>query len=140
MPYKLLVDRGTEKCRGAVGVDAVPCRGAGPARGWPPRFLGDARSAVASFTKARKALNPADNRTRGLFLSRAATAHIEQGDLEAGCTTAHEVLDLAENLQSARFDSHVTSMIQQLRPVAHSPYAQDVLERRAAMAAAGSRT
>ncbi|MFE9997510.1 helix-turn-helix domain-containing protein [Streptomyces avermitilis] len=102
--------------------------------------LGDARGAVASFTKARKALNPADHRTRGLFLSRAATAHIEQGDLEAGCATAHEVLDLAENLQSARFDSHVTSMIQQLRPVAHSPYAQDVLERRATMAAAGSRT
>ncbi|MGW3664398.1 hypothetical protein [Streptomyces sp. NPDC005141] len=102
--------------------------------------LGDACGAVASFAKARKALNPADHRTRGLFLSRAATAHIEQGDLEAGCATAHEVLDLAENLQSARFGSHVTSMIQQLCPVAHSPYAQDVLERRAAMAAAGSLT
>jgi hypothetical protein len=102
--------------------------------------LGDARSAVARFTKAREALNPADHRTRGLFLSRAATAHIEQGDLEAGCATAHEVLDLAEKLQSARFDSHVTSMIQQLHPVAHSPYAQDVLERRAAVTAAGSRS
>ncbi|MDO0936571.1 helix-turn-helix transcriptional regulator [Streptomyces sp. DG2A-72] len=102
--------------------------------------LGDPRSAVASFTKAREALNPTDHRTRGLFLSRAATAHIEQGDLEAGCATAHEVLDLAEKLQSARFDSHVTSMIQQLHPVAHSPYAQDVLERRTAVTATGSRT
>ncbi|MEV1066018.1 helix-turn-helix transcriptional regulator [Streptomyces sp. NPDC050263] len=102
--------------------------------------LGDPRSAVASFTKAREALNPADHRTRGLFLSRAATAHIEQGDVEAGCATAHEVLDLAEKLQSARFDSHVTSMIQQLQPVAHSPYAQDVLERRAVVTATGSRT
>ncbi|MEU6230812.1 XRE family transcriptional regulator [Streptomyces sp. NPDC047042] len=100
--------------------------------------LGDPRSAVDSFAKARKALNPADHRTRGLFLSRAASAHIEQGDLEAGCTTAHEVLDLAATLQSARFDSHVTSMIQQLRPAAHSPYAQDVLERRAAMTSTGS--
>ncbi|BBC30649.1 uncharacterized protein SGFS_019430 [Streptomyces graminofaciens] len=102
--------------------------------------LGDPRNAVDSFTRAREALNPADHRTRGLFLSRAATAHVEQGDIEAGCATAHEVLDLAEKLQSARFDSHVTSMIQQLQPVAHSPYAQDVLERRAAVTAAGSRT
>ncbi|MDN0193869.1 helix-turn-helix transcriptional regulator [Streptomyces sp. S.PNR 29] len=100
--------------------------------------LGDPRSAVASFTKAREALNPTDHRTRGLFLSRAATAHIEQGDLEAGCATAHEVLDLAEKLQSARFENHVTSMIQKLHPVAHSPYVQDVLERRTAMTATRS--
>ncbi|WP_094219537.1 helix-turn-helix domain-containing protein [Streptomyces diastatochromogenes] len=102
--------------------------------------LGDPRNAVASFTKAREALNPADHRTRGLFLSRAATAHIEHGDLEAGCATAHEVLDLAAKLQSARFDNHVTSMIDQLHPIAHSPYAQDVLERRSAMTESGSRT
>lgn len=100
--------------------------------------LGDPRSAVASFTKAREALNPTDHRTRGLFLSRAATAHIEQGDLEAGCATAHEALDLAAKLQSARFNSHITSMIQHIHPVAHSPYAQDVLERRAAMTATRS--
>ncbi|MBP5935348.1 helix-turn-helix transcriptional regulator [Streptomyces sp. LBUM 1476] len=102
--------------------------------------LGDPRNAVASFMKARETHNPAEHRTRGLFLSRAATAHIEQGDLEAGCATAHEVLDLSERLQSARLDSHVTSMIQQLRTVAHSPYAQDVLERHVAMTTPGSRT
>ncbi|MFF0201845.1 helix-turn-helix domain-containing protein [Streptomyces cupreus] len=102
--------------------------------------LGDPRSAVASFTKARQALNSGDHRTRGLFLSRAATAHIAQGDVEAGCATAHEVLDLAETLHSARFDNHVTSMIRELQPVAHNAYAQDVLERRAAMVATGSRT
>ena len=100
--------------------------------------LGDPRNAVTSFTKAREALNPTDHRTRGLFLSRAATAHVEQGDLDAGSATAHEVLDLAEKLQSARLDSHVTSMIQRLHPVAHNPYAQEVLERRAAMTATGS--
>lgn len=100
--------------------------------------LGDPRSAVASFTKAREALNPTDHRTRGLFLSRAATAHVNQGDIEAGCSTAHEVLDLAEKLQSARFDHHVTSMMQHLYSVAHSPYAQEVLERRAAMTATRS--
>lgn len=95
--------------------------------------LGDPRSAVASFTKARLALNPADHRTRGLFLSRAATAHAEQGDLEAGSATAHEVLDLAEQLQSARLNEHVETMLRQLHPVSHSPYAQEVLERAAAV-------
>lgn len=100
--------------------------------------LGDPRSAVASFSKARRALNPGDHRTRGLFLSRAATAHIAQGDLEAACATAHEVLDLAETLQSTRFDNHVTSMINELQPLAHDAYAQEVLERRAAMVATGS--
>lgn len=100
--------------------------------------LGDPSSAVASFTKARKALNPADHRTRGLFLSRAATAHIEQGDVEAGCAAAHEALDLASKLRSARLDNHIVSMVDQLGSVGHSPYAQDVLERRAAMLATGS--
>ncbi|WP_243659547.1 helix-turn-helix domain-containing protein [Streptomyces sp. BK205] len=100
--------------------------------------LGDPDRAAASFTKARNALNPTDHRTRGLFLTRAATAHLAQGDLEAGCATAHEALDLAESLQSARFDQHVESMIEQLRPVADSPYAQDVLDRRATMLAARS--
>ncbi|WP_268208143.1 helix-turn-helix domain-containing protein [Streptomyces shenzhenensis] len=101
--------------------------------------LGDPSSAAASFTKARQALNPADHRTRGLFLSRAATAHVEQGDVEAGAAAAHEVLDLAAKLRSARLDSHVADMIHGLRQVAHSPYAQDVLERHAAMPATGSR-
>ncbi|MGX1668583.1 helix-turn-helix domain-containing protein [Streptomyces sp. NPDC055400] len=102
--------------------------------------LGDPRSAVASFTKARQALNPADHRTKGLFLSRAATAHIEQGDLEAGCATAHEALDLAEQLQSARLNEHVEAMRRQIHSVSHSPYAQAVLERAAAVTGTRSQT
>ncbi|MFB7114019.1 helix-turn-helix domain-containing protein [Streptomyces sp. NPDC056291] len=100
--------------------------------------LGDQDSAVASFAKARNALNPTEHRTRGLFLSRAAIAHLKQGDVEAGCAAAHEVLDLGATLQSARLDSHIASVIHELNPVGHSPYAQDVLERHAAMLATGS--
>ncbi|MFF0131569.1 helix-turn-helix domain-containing protein [Streptomyces mirabilis] len=102
--------------------------------------LGDPHSAVASFAKAHRALNPTDHRTRGLFLSRAATAHVEQGDLEAGCATAHEALDLADQLQSARLNEHVETMLRQLHPVSHSPYAREVLERAAAVTETGSRT
>ncbi len=102
--------------------------------------LGDPRNAVASFTKAREALNPGDHRTRGLFLSRAATAHLANGDLEAGSVTAHEALDLADQLQSARLNDHIDVMLGHLRPVIHSPYAQGVLERAAGAAGTGSRS
>lgn len=93
--------------------------------------LGAPDKAVASFTKARKALNPAEQRTRGLFLSRAASAHIREGDIDAGCATAHEALDLAEQLQSARLNEHIESMLADLQPVSHTPYARDLLERAA---------
>lgn len=102
--------------------------------------LGDPTSAAASFTKAWQALNPADHRTRALFLSRAATAHVKQGDVEAGAATAHEALDLAATIQSARLDNHVASMIHGLHQAADSPYARDVVERHAAMPTTGSRT
>ncbi|MFG3041743.1 helix-turn-helix domain-containing protein [Streptomyces sp. NPDC048330] len=93
--------------------------------------LGEPDKAVASFTQARKALNPAEQRTRGLFLSRAASAHIREGDVDAGCATAHEALDLAEQLQSARLNEHIKSMLADLQPVSHTPYARDLLERAA---------
>jgi transcriptional regulator with XRE-family HTH domain len=93
--------------------------------------LGDPQNAIASFTKAREALNPTDHRTRGLFLSRAATAHIANGEVEAGSVTAHEALDLADQLQSARLNDHIDVMLGHLRPASRSPYAQGVLERAA---------
>ncbi|MFG2703126.1 helix-turn-helix domain-containing protein [Streptomyces sp. NPDC048386] len=101
--------------------------------------LGDPGNAVSSFTKARQALNPTDHRTKALFLSRAATAHIDQGDLEAGCAAAHEALDLAEQLESARLNDHVQVMLRRLQPVIHTPYAQEVLERAATVTGAGGR-
>ncbi|MDX3224508.1 helix-turn-helix transcriptional regulator [Streptomyces sp. ME19-01-6] len=102
--------------------------------------LGAPRSAIASFTKAREALNPGDHRTRGLFLSRAATAHFADGDLEAGSVAAHEALDLADQLQSARLNDHIDVMLGHLRPVIHSPYAQGVLERATGPAGAGRKS
>lgn len=102
--------------------------------------LGDPRRAAESFTEAMKTLNPGDQRTKGLFLSRAATAHTAQGDLEAGCAVAHEALDLAEHLQSARFNEHVQTMLDQLSAADQSPYAQGVLERAIAMQGKRSRS
>ncbi|WP_327356355.1 XRE family transcriptional regulator [Streptomyces sp. NBC_01304] len=100
--------------------------------------LGDPQRAVTSFNQARDILHPA--RTKGLFLSRAAAAYIEQGEVEAGCVTAHEALDLAERLQSARLNEHIETMLNAITPVTHAPYARDLLERAAAVTGARSRT
>ncbi|MFE7585928.1 helix-turn-helix domain-containing protein [Streptomyces gardneri] len=102
--------------------------------------LGEPDKAVTSFTQARKALNPADQRTRGLFLTRAASAHLREGDVDAGCATAHEALDLAEQLQSARLNDHIQNMLAELQPVNHTPYARDLQERAAAVMGTRSRT
>ncbi|MFI1649770.1 helix-turn-helix domain-containing protein [Streptomyces avidinii] len=93
--------------------------------------LGDPRHAAVSFTEARKALNPADQRTNALFLSRAASAYLRKGELEAGCATAHQALDLAEQLQSARLNEHIEAMLGELAPVSRSPYARDLIDRAA---------
>lgn len=93
--------------------------------------LGEPGRAVTSFAKARRVLNPADQRTQGLFLSRAASARIREGDVDAGSATAHEALDLAEQLQSTRLNEHVATMLGDLRHASDSPYAREVLERAA---------
>ncbi|MFJ7590283.1 helix-turn-helix domain-containing protein [Streptomyces sp. NPDC097617] len=100
--------------------------------------LDDAPQAAVSFTEARKALNPADQRTNALFLSRAASAYLRQGELEAGCAMAHHALDLAEQLQSARLNEHIEDMIGELAPARRSPYARELTDRAALVTGARS--
>lgn len=102
--------------------------------------LGDPPQAAVSFTEARKALNPADQRTNALFLSRAASAYLRKGELEAGCSTAHQALDLAEQLQSARLNEHIDAMVGELAPVSRDPYARDLIDRAALVTGTRSRT
>ncbi|MFJ9420027.1 helix-turn-helix domain-containing protein [Streptomyces sp. NPDC101227] len=91
--------------------------------------LGNPRQAISSLIQAGKALNPADLRTRALILSRAATAQFREGDLEAGCATAHDAIDLAAHLQSARLNEHVHAMAGELSTARTAPYARELLER-----------
>ncbi|MER6447232.1 helix-turn-helix transcriptional regulator [Streptomyces venezuelae] len=102
--------------------------------------LGDPPAAVAGFTAARKALNPADQRTNALFLSRAASAFLRQGELEAGCSAAHQALDLAVGLQSARLNEHIDAMVGELAPFGRDPYARDLTDRAALVTRTRSRT
>lgn len=91
--------------------------------------LGNPQQAINSLAQAREALNPADVRTRALFLSRAATAQFREGDIEAGGTTANEAMDLAQHLQSARLNEHVHSMASELSTVSNTPHARELIER-----------
>ncbi|MGW0731783.1 helix-turn-helix domain-containing protein [Streptomyces sp. NPDC002851] len=102
--------------------------------------LGDPHRAADSFAQARDALNPADHRTRALIMTRAASAHLRQGDAEAGCDSAHHALDLAEQLQSTRLNEHVTTMLADLKASGDTPYARELLDRAATMTAARNRT
>lgn len=68
-----------------------------------------------------------------MILSRAASAHLRQGDVDAGCDAAHRALDLAEQLQSARLNEHIETMVSDLRPVGNATYAQELLDRAAAV-------
>ncbi|MEU7576744.1 helix-turn-helix transcriptional regulator [Streptomyces sp. NPDC041068] len=98
--------------------------------------LGDPQRAVTSLSKAHDSLNPSDQRTRGLFLARTASAHLRQGDIDAGCGIAHETLDLAEQLQSARLNEHVEAMLSDLQTAGDATYAQELLDRAATLTGA----
>nr|WP_302185318.1 helix-turn-helix transcriptional regulator [Streptomyces sp. GMY02] len=96
--------------------------------------LGDSRRAADSLVQAHRALSPTDLRTRGLVLSRAASAQIRGGDAEAGAATAHAAIDLAEQLDSARLTEHVHDVVGELTLFSDAPYARDLLERAATLA------
>jgi transcriptional regulator with XRE-family HTH domain len=102
--------------------------------------LGDLDRAVGSFARAREALDPEQQRTMGLFLSRAATAHFARGDADAGSVTAHQALDISERVQSTRLDEHVRDMLRQLPRDTNNQQITDVRERAAAMSEIGSLT
>ncbi|WP_225997792.1 helix-turn-helix domain-containing protein [Myceligenerans pegani] len=80
--------------------------------------LGDTAAAVQSFGRAADGLNPAEQRTRGLFLSRSAQAYARAGDLDAACATGGEVVTLAERVQSARLRKHLTDVAGDVRTAA----------------------
>jgi hypothetical protein len=64
--------------------------------------LGHPRDAEHTFVEAA-GLFPTDRvRTQSLFLARRADAQWRQNDLERACATAHQALDLAEEISSHR--------------------------------------
>ncbi|WP_432114718.1 helix-turn-helix domain-containing protein [Streptomyces sp. S1] len=90
--------------------------------------LGRPDQAAEAFADARNAFAPEEVRTRAQFLSRAATAQMRAGDVEAGTATGHEVLALVTGIRSARLDDNLATMLTEARRYSSAAPAQDLLE------------
>ncbi|MFI1831389.1 XRE family transcriptional regulator [Streptomyces sp. NPDC020412] len=72
--------------------------------------LGRPRDAQVKFTEAHASYGDGYTRTRALYLSRMATAHYQQGDLDGACQTGMQALDLLDTLNSPRSNDHVRDL------------------------------
>ncbi|MER7933030.1 MULTISPECIES: helix-turn-helix transcriptional regulator [unclassified Streptomyces] len=91
--------------------------------------LGRPDQAAQAFADARDAFSPDEIRTRAQFLSRAATAQMRAGDVDAGSATGHEVLGLVSGVRSARLDDNLDMMLAEARSYSSTAPARDLLER-----------
>ncbi|MFP8884629.1 helix-turn-helix domain-containing protein [Streptomyces mangrovi] len=101
--------------------------------------LGEPGRAADSFALAYDAMNPGETRTRALFQARAATAQLRNGEHEEGRATAERAVTLAERVQSARLNDHLTDVAEELRDVRNTPDAGDLLDRMATLTTKGNR-
>lgn len=79
--------------------------------------LGEHRTAAEHFEQAASTLNPTDLRTRALFASRAASAHLLAGDRDGGFTAVDAALTLAASVRSARLNEHLVQTVEHLRAI-----------------------
>ncbi|RSS14096.1 helix-turn-helix domain-containing protein [Streptomyces sp. WAC08401] len=91
--------------------------------------LGRPDQAAQAFADARNAFSPDEIRTRAQFLSRAATAQMRAGDVDAGSATGHEVLALVSGVRSARLDDNLNTMLAEARRYSSATPAQELVER-----------
>ncbi|MFF8481863.1 helix-turn-helix domain-containing protein [Streptomyces antibioticus] len=91
--------------------------------------LGRPEQAARAFADARNAFSPDEIRTRAQFLSRAATAQMRAGDVDAGSATGHEVLTLVAGVRSARLNDNLVAMLTEARRCSSAAPAQELLER-----------
>lgn len=91
--------------------------------------LGRPEQAAEAFAGARNAFSPDEIRTRAQFLSRAATAQMRAGDVDAGSATGHEVLTLVDGVRSARLDDNLAAMLAEARRYSSAAPALELLDR-----------
>ena len=97
--------------------------------------LGDPAAAQTKFREADAAYGPEYVRTHVLYLTRMATAQLQQHELDAACASAHQALDLAADLNSGRGADHVRDFATYLAPHRSTQPARDFLERVRTLAA-----
>ncbi|MGV9266559.1 helix-turn-helix domain-containing protein [Kitasatospora sp. NPDC003701] len=90
--------------------------------------LGEHQLAAGYFEQAASTLNPTDLRTRALFASRAASAHLLAGDRDGGFAAADAALTLAANVQSARLADHLAKAVEHVRAIP-GPRSSELVER-----------
>lgn len=91
--------------------------------------LGRPADAQIKFTQADAAYGPEYVRTHVLYLSRMATAQLQQHQVDAACVSASHALDLAAGVHSGRSSDHVRDAVKQLIPYRHEPAVRDLLDR-----------
>ncbi|MGW0770671.1 helix-turn-helix domain-containing protein [Streptomyces sp. NPDC002676] len=91
--------------------------------------LGRPDKAAEAFADARNAFSMDEIRTRAQFLSRAATAQMRAGDVDAGSAIGHEVLALVAGVRSARLDDNLATMLTEARRYSSAAPAWELLER-----------
>ena len=92
--------------------------------------LGDPRQALTFFDAARRAAYAADGyaRDNALYLTRAAQAHLELGDVDASCATATQALGQSNGVDSARPSDALDTFRRHLAPHRHIRAAQEFLD------------
>ncbi|TKT03682.1 helix-turn-helix domain-containing protein [Streptomyces lasalocidi] len=91
--------------------------------------LGRPDQAALAFTDARNAFSTDEVRTRAQFLSRAATAQMRAGNVDAGSAIGHEVLALVTGVRSARLDDNLATMLTEAHRYSSAAPARELLER-----------
>ncbi|MFE3601334.1 helix-turn-helix transcriptional regulator [Streptomyces sp. NPDC059142] len=91
--------------------------------------LGRPAEAQKWFRAADAAYGPQYVRTHTLYLSRIATAQLQQHDLDAACDSAIQALDLLGDINSARSTDQVRDLAKQLAPHRDTPPVRDFLDR-----------
>ncbi|MFI9206391.1 tol-pal system YbgF family protein [Streptomyces sp. NPDC053048] len=83
--------------------------------------LGDPRTALHYFEAAYKAAYATDGyvRDHALYLTRAAQAHLDLGDLDAACATATKALTQTDGVDSSRPSDALDGIRSQLMPHRH---------------------
>jgi hypothetical protein len=95
--------------------------------------MGRPADAEAAFAASARAFDGETVRTRAIYLVRQADAQRQQGHIEDACATAHQALDIAEEISSHRTNEPLHDLARDLRLHTHVPVVRELRERVAAL-------
>ena len=113
------------KLGGATAVSHRDLRELHHRRGIPP--------ASTHFAAAIRQREPSYDRSTAMDLVGLAAAQFAEGDLDAGCATARQSIDLAAQMDSALITARINTLISAAAQHAHNPQLTDLYERVRAM-------